>query len=299
MLNSMNSEMSFNPDAPINIPLVDGYYNGQRVYFVHTEVSDQDMAQMMSSMVNFPTLYVPELKNIPDDNLSKVYVFTNGIRGMGPYGGGPFMYQIDIFDSIPGDSTYSQFRVPYLVTWNENSSPKVLTSVEELLDSEKKGELTIQATKNIVNAPIIVWNENGKPQTANKLPRLFHSMNVEGRVIMADPDLFLVKINLQSEDQIDMMNHNNGGSKSIHMGMSAFMPNKLEINPNTKVVWTTHDMEIHNVNGIFKTDSGKEIPILSGDIKHMQSWSYTFGESGIFEYVCGYHEEMEGILIVS
>ena len=97
----------------------------------------------------------------------------------------------------------------------------------------------------------------------------------------------------------NMMNHNNGGSKSIHMGMSTFMPSQLEIKPNTKVVWTTHDMETHNVNGIFKTDSGKEIPILSGDIEHMQSWSYTFDESGVFEYVCGYHEGMEGIITVS
>lgn len=97
----------------------------------------------------------------------------------------------------------------------------------------------------------------------------------------------------------DMMNSNKENSKSIHMGMSTFMPNQLEIKPNTKVVWTAHDMETHNVNGIFKTDSGKEIPILSGDVEHMQGWSYTFDEPGIFEYVCGYHEGMEGMLIVS
>lgn len=299
MPNSMNTDMPFNPNVPINIPLIDGYYDGKRVYFIHTEVSDQDMAQVMSSMINFPTLYVPELKNIPDEDLSKIYVFTNGVSGMGPYGGGPFMYQIDIFDSIPTDSNYSHFRIPYLVTWNENSNPRVLTSVEELLDSEEKGELTIRPTENIVNAPIIVWAENGKQQITTKIPRIFHSMiNVEGQVIMADPDLFMTKINLQSEVQTDMMNSNQS-SKSIHMGMSTFMPNQLEIKPNTKVVWTTHDMETHNVNGIFKTDSGKEIPILSGDIEHMQSWSYTFDESGIFEYVCGYHEGMEGVLVVS
>lgn len=97
----------------------------------------------------------------------------------------------------------------------------------------------------------------------------------------------------------DMMNFNEENSKSIHMGMSTFMPNQLETKPNTKVVWTTHDMETHNVNGIFKTDSGKEIPILSGDVEHMQDWSYTFDEPGVFEYVCGYHEGMEGVLVVS
>jgi plastocyanin len=60
-------------------------------------------------------------------------------------------------------------------------------------------------------------------------------------------------------------------------------------------------MKIHNVSGIFKTDLGKEIPILSGDIDHFEQWSYTFEESGVFEYICGYHEGkgMKGELIVS
>lgn len=93
----------------------------------------------------------------------------------------------------------------------------------------------------------------------------------------------------------------NTNSKSIHMGMNMFMPNQLQISPNTQVTWQTHDMDIHNVYGIFKTDSGKKITILSGDMTHMQEWSYTFEESGIFEYACGYHEHegMTGKLVVA
>jgi len=91
-------------NAPITIPMIDGYYNGEKVYFLHTEVSDKPMAEMMSMMVNFPTLYVPELMNISPDDLGKVYIFTNGIPGTEPYGGGPFFFQIDIFDAIPGQS---------------------------------------------------------------------------------------------------------------------------------------------------------------------------------------------------
>jgi plastocyanin len=88
--------------------------------------------------------------------------------------------------------------------------------------------------------------------------------------------------------------------KSIHMGMNMFMPNQLQIEPNTTISWQTHDMETHNVSGIFKTGSGKEIAILSGDIRHMEKWNYTFEESGIFEYTCGYHEHegMKGEIIV-
>ncbi|HKG90080.1 MAG TPA: hypothetical protein VKA95_17335, partial [Nitrososphaeraceae archaeon] len=56
-----SSLFSFNPDVPITIPMIDGYYNGTKVFFIHTEVSDKSMADMMIKMVNFPTLYVPEL----------------------------------------------------------------------------------------------------------------------------------------------------------------------------------------------------------------------------------------------
>ncbi|MCV0410113.1 plastocyanin/azurin family copper-binding protein [Nitrosopumilus sp.] len=93
---------------------------------------------------------------------------------------------------------------------------------------------------------------------------------------------------------------NNLNSKSIHMGMNMFMPNQLHIESNTTISWQTHDMGTHNVSGIFKTDLGNEITILSGDIGHMQTWSYTFEESGVFEYTCGYHENegMKGEIII-
>jgi len=102
---------------------------------------------------------------------------------------------------------------------------------------------------------------------------------------------------------IDMMkvSNNYNDIKSIHMGMNMFMPNELHVEPNTTISWQTHDMKKHNVSGIFKTDSGNGITILSGDIDHMEKWSYTFEESGVFEYTCGYHqsEGMKGKLIVS
>lgn len=90
-------------------------------------------------------------------------------------------------------------------------------------------------------------------------------------------------------------------SNTIAMGMDMFMPNKLYIEPNTTISWQTHDMETHNVVGIFKTDSGNEIPIFSGDIDHMERWNYTFEESGVFEYLCGYHEHegMKGEIVVA
>jgi len=190
---SMVPNMQFSTNAPMTMPMIDGYYDGEKVFFVHTEVSDSDMAQMMSTMINFPTLHVSDLKNIPQSEMSKVYVFTNGIAGNGPYGGGPFMFQIDVFDSIPGQMDYSQFRIPHLVTWNDNSTPRILTSVEEILEAESNGELTIQKTNNVVNAPMIVWRSGGMEQRASMIQRMFESMpGVDGEITHIDIDNYLV-----------------------------------------------------------------------------------------------------------
>jgi len=202
----MMSDMSFNVNAPITMPMIDGYYNGEKVFFVHTEVSDKGMAEMMTMMINFPTLHVPDLKNMPPDEMSKVYVFTNGISGSGPYGGGPFMYQIDVLDSIPDQIGYSQFRVPHLVTWNENSTPRILTSVDEIMEAESNDELTIQKTDNVVNAPMIVWKSDDMEQRASMIQRMFESMpGVDAQVTNVDVDNYLVMLKMHSGNGAGMM----------------------------------------------------------------------------------------------
>ncbi len=202
----MMSDMSFNVNAPITIPLIDGYYNGDKVFFVHTEVSDKAMAEMMTMMINFPTLHVSDLKNMPQDEMSKVYVFTNGISGSGPYGGGPFMYQIDVLDSIPDQIGYSQFLVPHLVTWNENSTPRILISVDEIMQAESNAELTIQKTDNVVNAPMIVWKSDDIEQRASMIQRMFQSMpGVDAQVTNVDVDNYLVMLKMHSGNGVGMM----------------------------------------------------------------------------------------------
>ena len=203
----MMSDMSFNVNAPITMPMIDGYYNGEKVFFLHTEVSDKAMAEMMTMMINFPTLHVSDLKNMSPDEMSKVYVFTNGISGSEPYGGGPFMYQIDVFDSIPDQIGYSQFRVPHLVTWNDNSTPRMLTSVDEILEAEANGVLSIEKSDLVVNAPMIVWTlDDGKEQTASMIQNMFQSMQgADGEVVNVDVDNYIATFKLKSDKQMNMM----------------------------------------------------------------------------------------------
>jgi len=206
----LKQNMSFNVNVPVIMPIIDGYYKGDMVYFVHTEISDSAMADMMSKMINFPTLHVPELKNISEDQMARVYVFTNGVPGSEPYGGGPFMFQIDVFDSIPGQAEYSQFRIPYLVTWNDDAKSRILTSESAILKAESGGEITIEKSTFVVNAPMITWEMQGSygktMGKASMIPRMFESMpGVEGELTFVDENNYVAIFKLHSEKGSGMM----------------------------------------------------------------------------------------------
>lgn len=195
----MSSNTPFNPNVPLNVPMIDGYYNGKKVFFIHTEGSDKDQAAMMAAMINFPVIQTNDLKNISPQQLGKVYLFTNGIHESSPYGGGAYMFQLDIFDSVPGDQQYSQFRVPQIVTWNDGSNPKLLTSVDQILQTQSNGEITIKSTDHVMNMPIMVWQSaDGVKYITHEIDKIFLSMpNYKGEVENIDVDHHIATINLQ------------------------------------------------------------------------------------------------------
>ena len=202
----MMNDMPFNVNVPITIPMIDGYYNGEKVFFIHTEFSTSDMANAASMMINFPTLHASELQEISSEETGKMYAFTNGVPGTGPYGGGPFMFQIDIFDSIPGQPEYSQPRVVHLVTWNDGSTPRILTSVDELLQAQTNGELTIQMTDIVVHAPMIIWNTDSQKQEATHIEKPFITMpKFDAQVINIDEDNYTVRLQFHPIGSMNMM----------------------------------------------------------------------------------------------
>lgn len=153
-------------DNPVmSMPVINAYYGGREIWFMHTEVSDKDMAErltamvsMMNTMMGMPgTMHAQRLGSVSAAVAGQLYVFTNGVRqeGVKPWGGGPFGFQIDVFDSIPADDNYTPLRNVYLITWNENATPRILKSIEEILTAQTNGELTVKQTDAIVNAPIV------------------------------------------------------------------------------------------------------------------------------------------------
>lgn len=144
----------------VYIPIIDAYYNGEEIWFIHTSASTEQMATRLEEMIDYPVLHVPKLNKIAAiDKLGHIYVFKNGVdqTDTEPWGGGPFGYQIDILDSVPGDEEYTPLRNPHMVTWQEDADPEIIKSVDQLKDAEQAGRLCITQTDVVVNAPVVKW----------------------------------------------------------------------------------------------------------------------------------------------
>ncbi len=135
------------------LPAGKAYAEGKVIYFIHTEASDPEIAEKLTNMMKSPVLVVPTLADVPQESLADVYVFENGITGMGPLG-----FQPDVFDNPPGSDGYTPLRQIVLVKWEEGASARMLTSVTEILQSESEGELTTSRTGVVVNMPFVVWD---------------------------------------------------------------------------------------------------------------------------------------------
>lgn len=134
------------------IPPVTAYYEGQQVRFIHTEVSDPKVARTLTTMMGSPVLVVPALAQVPEAAQAKVYVFTNGVKG-----GGPMGFQPDIFDTVPGDPGYSPLRRLLLVTWKAPAKARELKTLREVMDAEARGEVVIEQTDVVINEPFVEW----------------------------------------------------------------------------------------------------------------------------------------------
>lgn len=74
---------------------------------------------------------------------------------------------------------------------------------------------------------------------------------------------------------------------------TVFDPGTLRITTGTSVTWTNFDMRVHTVT----SDHGDYLR--SGRIGSADTWTFTFTESGGFAYLCDYHNNMDGIVIVT
>lgn len=151
----LDQGMGMNGMVPtdVRLPPVQGLYEGEEVYFVHPEASDEEVAGVLTEMMgDSPVLVVPALADVPAEAVDDVYVFANGVEGSGPLG-----YQPDVFVSAPGDPDYSPLRQVLLVTWADEGDARQLGSADEVRAAEQAGELETEASGVVVNMPFLTW----------------------------------------------------------------------------------------------------------------------------------------------
>ena len=139
------------------VPSVKGYLDGREILFQHTEVSDPKVAEVLTEMMKSPVLVVPALAQAPPTMLANAYVFTNGVRG-----GGPFKFQPDVFDHPPRSDGYRPLRAIHLVKWKSEGTARVLKSADEVKAAEKAGEVLIERPGVVANMPLVTWPGGGR-----------------------------------------------------------------------------------------------------------------------------------------
>lgn len=81
------------------------------------------------------------------------------------------------------------------------------------------------------------------------------------------------------------------GTAEIQIINNAFFPAELTIAVGTTVKWTNSDRVPHTVTSAGNFDSGT--------MQTGQSFSFTFGKEGSFDYSCSIHPQMKGKIIVA
>jgi hypothetical protein len=140
-------------NIPIDIPLMKGYQNGQEIFFIATDASDNQTAATITNQTGFKVNVSPALSETPESDLNQAYGFTNGIPGTGPFG-----FQLPVVAAKPGDKGFSPLWNLNLVEWNQNATPKELRSAQEIIAAQQNGSLTIKKTDVVVNHPVVKWD---------------------------------------------------------------------------------------------------------------------------------------------
>jgi hypothetical protein len=137
------------PTGETNFPIVTGFVDGQLVDYTLQEISDPEVTELMTEKTGgYPLETVESLSRVPQ--VANLYLFMNGIRGPNPFG-----FQMNVIDTIPGESGYSPLWLHTFVKWNKGVEPRELTSEDEVLAAQEAGEVTLETSDLVINCPVI------------------------------------------------------------------------------------------------------------------------------------------------
>jgi len=151
-------------NVPATIPMHQGYYNGEAVYYIITDSSDPTHADIITENQGWKVELAPLLANAPDAALSTTYMFTNGVSGDGVHG-----FQGEVLTSTPAQAdVYSALASHVHVTWDDASTPFKLDSEDAIMDAADQGLVTLTELDVVLNMPQIVWPEGQMPVKEDK-----------------------------------------------------------------------------------------------------------------------------------
>lgn len=145
-----NSSFTIQHQLSVNMPLSKGYVDGKIHYFLATDASDNKIAASITNSTGFKVNFAPTLAMMPVSARGQGYDFLNGVKGDGSFG-----FQTPVANAVPGDKNYSPLVQLNLVKWNSSAKPVVLTSVNEIINAQKGGQITIINTNVIINSPVV------------------------------------------------------------------------------------------------------------------------------------------------
>jgi hypothetical protein len=169
--------------VPIDMPMIKAYENGNDIYLITTDVSDSDLASQLTDITGFKVNVAPLLAQTPEEARGQVYVFRNGVEGDGTSG-----FQAAVVNAKPGDEEYSPLMQLNYVDWSSGSSPAELRSVEEIMEAESSGQLTVTETDAIVNHPAVMWDGGALTVREDKDSINDDSPYMGGQVLEIDTD---------------------------------------------------------------------------------------------------------------
>lgn len=162
----------------VDLPLHKGFFEGKDVYFVITDSSDIDYAELVTEKQGYNVQYSSILQNATEDSLNKIFVFTNGVQGDGIRG-----FQSEVFSVTPQSDVYNSLNRVVEVSWKRGQNPEILESEKEILENEDKGRVELKQNV-ILNAPQIIW-PNGKMKTIDK-EKIIDEMSFGGQITQVD-----------------------------------------------------------------------------------------------------------------
>ena len=139
-------------NVPAVIPMHQGIHTGNDILYIITDASDQDYVNTISEKQKWNIQLSKSIKDIPEDNFQKIFIFKNGIKGDGLFG-----FQNEVFSSTPEQSDYTSLASIVEVTWKTGQKEIIFESASDVIDAEKSGRLKFNETNVIVNVPQIKW----------------------------------------------------------------------------------------------------------------------------------------------